>query len=161
MLDPHAVERDVIDFFFAFSRFEFALKEAGYVSRDRNDNAAADWDAFVKKYKKLFTLKGHVQSAADYLISSPPQRQKVYEENPGSFRTTWEHFKVDSNAPVLKTLVDIVKVVRNNLFHGGKYGEKGWDDEKRVTQLLTNSTSIISEWLKLDSGLEVYFNDRA
>jgi len=163
VIDPHSIEMDVLEFFFVFSRFEFALKEAGYVTTSgrNSDNAAPDWDAFVKQYKKIYQRSDDADEAVSYLLSNPPQKQKVFRDESGKFRTVWEPFKADTKAPLLKILVDIVKVVRNNLFHGGKYGDKGWDDKDRVELLLRNSAIVIKEWLNLEQDLDVYYNDWA
>jgi len=163
VIDPHSIEIDVLEFFFVFSRFEFALKEAGYVTTSgrNSDNAMPDWDAFVKKYKEIYQCNDYVDEAISYLLSNPPQKQKVFRDESGSLRTVWEPFRIDRKAPVLKTLVDIVKIVRNNLFHGGKYGDKGWDDKGRVELLLKNSTIVMRQWLDLEQDLNVYFNDWA
>lgn len=37
----------VVAFFFEFSRFEYALKRAGFLNKNRND-AQPDWDCFAK-----------------------------------------------------------------------------------------------------------------
>jgi len=163
VIDPHTVQKDVIEFFYIFSRFEFALKESGYINtpNKNSDNATPNWDAFIKEYKKVFKPSEENIDAVNYLLAKPPQKQKVYQDESGSFKTTWEPFNIDKNAPSLKTLVDVVKTVRNNLFHGGKYGDKGWDDKARLSLLLKHSSTVIKQWLNLKEELNVYYNDWA
>ena len=44
-------EKLLFDFFFVFSRFEYALKLAGYLC-DKKKTATADWDKFAKNVLK-------------------------------------------------------------------------------------------------------------
>lgn len=160
MIEPSLIDKDVLEFFFIFSRFEFALKEADYVTTfgKYSDNAAPDWDLFIKKHKGEYLRGKNTKNAIDYLLSNPPQKQKMLNDS-GVNTIIWEAYKVDAKIPLLKMLVDIVKVVRNNLFHGGKYGHKGWDDKERVCLLLKNSSIVIKDWLNLNEDINVYYND--
>lgn len=163
MINPHSIEKDVFEFFFVFSRFEFALKQSGYIttSSPTSDNAIPDWDALVKDYKKVYVACEETEESIKYLLEKPPNRQTVYREESGALQARWKPITINSNAPLLYTLVDIVKVVRNNLFHGGKYGDNGWDDEARVSLLLKHSINVIHHWLQLREELNVYYTDQA
>lgn len=162
MIDPQIIEKYVLEFFFAFSRFEFSLKEAGFLTTfsKNSDNAAPDWDLFIKKYKREYFGGEQAKDAINYLLSNPPQKQKIQNEL-GVNTIIWGVYKVDPKAPLLKTLVEILKIVRNNLFHGGKYGCKGWDDKERVCLLLSNSSIVIKDWLYINDDINTYYNDLA
>ncbi|MBL8598902.1 MAG: hypothetical protein JNL14_14300 [Devosia sp.] len=71
------------DFFYWFSRFEFALKENGYL-RNRKEGAAAEpgWDEFIKAHEGDYALT----SAAKALIAEEPQRQTIDAHEQPEFR---------------------------------------------------------------------------
>lgn len=47
----------------------------------------------------------------------------------------------------LNVLIDCIKRVRNNLFHGGKYGCNGFESPQRSLLLIESSIAIL-EYLK-------------
>jgi hypothetical protein len=151
----------VLSFFKTFSRFEFTLKESAYLKQNGNRNALPDWDKFVKDNKDKYKPSANAQNAVDALLSAPPNRQKVIESEEGKLSTCWEPMTFNENTPVLKKLTDIILCIRNNLFHGGKYGHKSWDDKNRTTFLLDNSIIAIKDLLNIDEQLSVHFNDFA
>src|SRR5215212_4662641 len=65
----------IIDFFFDFSRFEYALKRTGYVN-SRNAYVEADWKGFTRairhKYRMDYTPA--FRQAATYLLENPPKQ---------------------------------------------------------------------------------------
>src|SRR3712207_6356752 len=66
----------ITEFFFVFSRFEYALKRAGFVRPDRR-NAEADWDAFGDSVEQQYAFDedGELTTSVNYLLSDPPKRQ--------------------------------------------------------------------------------------
>jgi hypothetical protein len=47
--------------------------------------------------------------------------------------------------------------VRNNLFHGGKYGANGWDiDKERDTELVKSSLAVLMTCLE-SNDVKKYF----
>jgi len=71
---PDELKRLAFDFFYWFSRFEFALKEGGFLkSQEVGAKAEADWDGFIRKYRDDYQLT----PAAQALIDAKPQRQIV------------------------------------------------------------------------------------
>ena len=110
--------------FVAYSRFEFALKEAGYILPDRRRIAHADWRSFANEE----CLKDVLQvAAADVdvreMIAEPP---KVQASDDGK---CW-HWEETMEKPIqsLGAFFVATKRVRDNLFHGGKHGEDPRDD---------------------------------
>jgi hypothetical protein len=103
------------DFFYWFSRFEFALKENGYlVSIVVGARAQPDWDRFVVDHQDHYALS----QAACALLAANPLRQIVGDNGALTFGEV--PFKPD--ATDLRRVVGLAKTVRNNLFHGGKHG---------------------------------------
>ena len=125
------------EFFFWFSRFEFALKENGYLN-SLVDGAKAEpgWDSFVDRWHPTYVLSQEAHS----LLTSPPDRQIVL-----SRQLEWRPVGLVDCASDLARVVRLVKTVRNNLFHGGKHGGAGWDDPKRTEGLLEDSIAILEQ----------------
>ncbi|EJB8691729.1 hypothetical protein C1S99_25215 [Vibrio parahaemolyticus] len=155
---------DIFNFFVVFSRFEFALKESGYL-KDKKV-AEPSWDKFVTKYKTEFSVNEDIQESYIYLTSEEtrPNKQKTNKTNQNGeevFNTYWDKFNLDAGAPELKKACDVVLTIRNNLFHGGKYGEKTWNDPEKTTLFVNHSVVLILAFTKLDEDIQVYFENFA
>ena len=138
---PKDVREQAFDFFYWFSRFEFALKERGYLRRSTEGSTAeADWKAFVKKWEEKYT----VTDAAKVLIAQKPQRQVV---GPGELQ--FRDVGFDDKPSDLGKVVRLAKTVRNNLFHGGKHGSQSWDDPERMKTLLPLVITVLNEFAEL------------
>lgn len=60
------------DFFYWFSRFEFALKANGYLtSHEVGHKADPGWTEFFRKWESTYSASVEAQ----YLLASPPERQ--------------------------------------------------------------------------------------
>ena len=149
-MTDHELKQLVYDFFFAFSRLEFALKAAGFRRRDRNDAAQPDWAAFIRKHQGHYQLS----NGDNKLLRSPPKRQCLDRKN----RLVWKDLVFESGDSSLKKVSLILRTIRNNLFHGGKYGHRSWDDPKRVTFLLQNGLESIDCLKETDSKVKRIFN---
>lgn len=125
------------EFFFWFSRFEFALKENDYL-KSLVDGARAEpgWAKFIDRWHPKYVLS----EEAHRLLTSPPDRQIVL-----SRQLRWSPVGLADCASDLARVVRLVKTVRNNLFHGGKHGGAGWDDPKRTEGLLKDSIAILEQ----------------
>ena len=136
---------DILDltfeFFILFSKFECALKHSGYLKRSRG-YAEPDWNKFADNseasLEKLFSYSNQrTVSHALYITTAPPKRQWV--ENG---RLTWKETESPRN---FKDFLNCIKTVRNNLFHGGKFGCDGFTDPERSFQLIAASIAILAE----------------
>jgi len=126
------------DFFFWFSRFEFALKENGYLrSQTPGDAAEPGWDAFVAQWKDGFVLS----EEAAYLLANPPDRQIV---GPGG-GLDWKPVGLGDCTSDLAKVARLLKTARNNLFHGGKHGSAYWDSPKRTAALLKAGEGVLHQ----------------
>src|SRR5687767_9507834 len=68
------LEKLAFEFFYWFLRFEFALKENGYLKNDRpGSKAEPSWDKFTKKFENDYVAS----PAAVALIAAKPQQQVV------------------------------------------------------------------------------------
>lgn len=136
------LKNQAFDFFYWFSRFEFALKENHILKReDIGENAEPGWEAFVDRYAEKFD---HTPETSK-LIELNPKRQKIGEH----LELVWHEVGlVDCNSE-LGRVVRLLKTVRNNLFHGGKHGAEGWDNPERTAELLTIGKSTLDELARL------------
>lgn len=132
------------DFFYWFSRFEFALKENAYLqSRDVGARAEPGWDAFVEKWHEQYTPS--IEATA--LLAARPERQIVAPNH----ELTWKPVGLEGCNSELAKVVRLLKTVRNNLFHGGKHGGAGWDDPKRTELLISSGKAVLDQLAALAS----------
>ncbi len=128
------------EYFYWFSRFEFALKENGYLT-SHAPGARADpgWNEFIARWSPNYVLCGH--GAA--LLAAAPKRQIVGVGN----ALEWQDVAfLDFDSDLAKA-VRLLRAVRNNLFHGGKHGEEGWDQPDRGVAL-----TILARYRQLRRG---------
>ncbi|WP_323885663.1 hypothetical protein [Aeromonas veronii] len=136
-------------FFLQFARFEFALKESGYVKSGSRDSAVPDWEKFIAQYADSYTL----DEVETELMTKPPLRQ-IYRNE----KISWVDFEFPVASTPLNNLVFALKTMRNNLFHGGKFGHKSWDDPDRVKFLLSRGLHTIDKLSKLDGDLSAHYH---
>lgn len=132
------------DFFYWFSRFEFALKESKFLKRDGlGDNAEPGWEKFIEQHKRAFQ---HTDESKK-LLELNPKRQKVGE----NLDLEWKNVGLDDCGSDLCKVVRLLKTIRNNLFHGGKHRAEGWDDPERTKELLEVAKTILDQLAELAS----------
>ena len=137
------------DFFYWFSRFEFALKENGVLKHyDIGSNAEPGWNDFIEKYSSKFKSS----ESSKRLITLNPLRQKI-----GENRTLeWKSVCIKDCNSELCIVVRLLKTIRNNLFHGGKHGAEGWDNPDRTKELLTHGISILNQFAEMTGWEDDY-----
>ena len=127
----------VYDFFFWFSRFEFALKEARILKNlEPGANAEPGWTRFINDCKDHY----RIGAAGEALIAANPQRQVVTESD-----LDYRDVGFNSNASDLERVVRLAQTVRNNLFHGGKHGSAYWNDADRMRLLLKTTIAVLDD----------------
>lgn len=125
------------DFFYWFSRFEFALKEKRFLKNEAiGARAQPDWEKFVTAHRAAYS----VSPAASALLAEGPRRQIVGDAEHG-----FEDVPFPPNTADLDRVVVFAKTVRNNLFHGGKHGHDQWDDLHRMRRLLELTIIVLRE----------------
>jgi hypothetical protein len=143
------LETLAFDFFYWFSRFEFALKENAFLaSHAVGARASPGWDEFVKAWGAVFQLT----AAAQELRTLSPKRQVVAANN----ALQWVDENFNGCNTELAKVVRLLKNVRNNLFHGGKHGVKDWDDPPRTTALLRSGKKVLDELADMAGLAEDY-----
>jgi sulfur relay (sulfurtransferase) DsrC/TusE family protein len=142
---PDDLKRLAFDFFYWFSRFEFALKEGRYLKSEKpGAKAEAGWEKFVAKFQEEYQLT----PAAKALIKANPQRQIV-----GAHGLEFADVFVEHGAGDLARVVHLARTVRNNLFHGGKHGDNYWDDPDRMKHLLETTIAVLGDLAEM-AGLQ-------
>ena len=127
----------VFEFFYWFSRFESALKERGFLkSKKVEARAEPDWECFINIYEDQYVLS----EVGTSLIDQDPKLQVV-----GQHGLKFVKVGYKKQPSELRKVVTLLKTVRNNLFHGGKYGDMGWDNPDRVLLLLGLSIYVLNE----------------
>lgn len=126
------------EFLFAFSRFEYGLKKNGYLkSADTGKKAEPNWDMFVKRNRNKYVPS----NAAQALVRARPKQQVVT----GKEQLGWQELQFAENEYELQKVTLLLRLVRNNLFHGGKPADAHWDDAQKVIPLLQTSQTVLEE----------------
>jgi len=142
-----AVDREIaIDFIGIFSRFEYALKRAGFLQE--GGAAKPSWRTFEERLVKEASdanLKT-VYAAGAYLFAHPARKQIVRH---GAL--DWDDPTAAPEPPSLPWLLEVVRTTRNNLFHGGKFMAGPIPDPLRDGQLLSASSDVLLALLDVDA----------
>lgn len=130
------------EFFYWFSRFEFALKENNYL-KDKNIGAKAEpsWEKFRELFKNVYIAS----EEAIKLIRLHPKRQFVAKAG----EPEWKPVGVEHCNNDLCKVITMLNTVRNNLFHGGKHGDMDVDSKERNIELLSLGKVILNQLAEL------------
>lgn len=151
----------VYNFFYVFSCFEYALKTTSFLTyRSKNNHdASADWEKFAEvigKKNKLTKIKSlEFKKAIDYFFNNPPKKQII-----SNGRLDWEEYKRLEDFYNFKELLKLVRRVRNNLFHGGKFSSGLEQGSERNKNLLAYGLIILKECISLNEAVKEKFNEQ-
>jgi hypothetical protein len=139
-----------LELFETFSRMEYALKAARYWKRQ--NKAEANWDSFVSAIKDSFHTdhSNELKTAYDYILLQPPNKQMIVD---GAL--VWKAVPADGDE--LLQLGVYIRRVRNNLFHGGKYGDHALNFE-RNRALISHSLTLLLYLKTLHPEVEHIFD---
>ena len=132
----------VFDFFWTFTTIECAMKHAGiFKTREGSDAIEANWEQFetdLVNYGTERSLK--FRQAARTLQQFRIQRLALIDNKPA-----WRPVERRQMGEVQFTLY-LLRLVRNNLFHGGKY-EFGApaDQVERDTDIIRAALSVLDQ----------------
>ena len=148
----------VLEFFVNFSRFEYALKRAGFVEGDRNENAFPDWGKFASSLNGQFAsaTQPAFTKAKSSLLKDPPNKQMFRKSH-----MLWGKNSKRSKESDEEYVLRLVRDVRNNLFHGGKYPVPlgPITDPARNSELLRACLTILDKCLQLDADVKHCFEE--
>lgn len=152
LLDPRALDRDLVfEFFWKFSVFECALKRTGadfYLkSKTRGDAAEANWEAFGAAIDSRFAkLSTPAFCEAVTRIRKLSPRKQVNNAGKLGWRPVVQQSSESDAAYTLRLL----KTVRNNLFHGGKYPDGHEFEIARDREILRAALAVLDGCYELD-----------
>ena len=134
-------------FLATFSRMEYALKASGYL-QNVND-AHPDWDRFAADIRVEFEEidDGDFRTAVKYLREEPPCKQIVQDG-----QLTFVDRPADGQ-PVAHQVLLMVRRVRNNLFHGGKYSPASEANPGRDRALIEYSLIVLEHCITQNSAV--------
>jgi len=156
IFDELGVNREVvISFILYFSRFEYALKQTGCYAGGNRSHVYADWRNFAEDHNDTFEteLDEDVREAAEYLERHPPKRQVK-----AAGKLDWKEMEFESNLR-LRRVLQTVRTVRNNLFHGGKFPTEEDHDPTRDEVLLRHCLTILHAALELSEDVRRHFKN--
>lgn len=142
------LDRDLLfDFFWKFSVFECALKRRSFLKSGR-DNAPAepDWYRFGESIRGRFSeicTDGFPESV-NALKELSPQKQVVING-----QLSWRKICRQPNESEEEFILRLLKAVRNNLFHGGKYPDGPVTEVARDRDILFAALSILESCFEL------------
>ncbi len=142
-------------FFVFFSRMEYALKRSGRYLKPGSADAQPNWDKFGSEHDGDFKPDDlpELKRAVEYFRQNPPRKQIVV----GGGLNWSAPQSYAANEPLLKWLLLMIRCVRNNLFHGGKFPMIPISDPSRDRDLLVNAIIILRAALALDVNVQQQF----
>ena len=152
-------DRDVVfDFFWRFSAFECALKREGFLRSGHHENAEPDWDRFGQEVRGRFdhVTTPHFHSAVESLQQLAPRRQKVRDG-----RLVWELVRPSQGQSDEAFVLRLLRTVRNNLFHGGKYPDGPIDEIARDTAIIRAACTVLEGCYEVHAGVRRRIDDSA
>lgn len=120
-------------------------------------NAEPNWDKFASDYNASFNPAATpaLVAAVEHYLGKPPCKQLRAD---GEIK--WSApICFDQKEPFVIWLFRAVRVVRNNLFHGGKFPLIHIPDPSRDRELLANAITILAACLALDQRVNKAFID--
>lgn len=144
------------ELFCAFSRFEYALKahpSHRYCRPGPGHSTTSAWERLASDLTEACFDDIAARGVAPTIREQPPKRQVALEAVDG-YAPEWE---TPPEPTTTKSLIDAVKRVRNNLFHGGKHGTP---DFARDPLLIAEALEVLGEILSRDEDLERLFAHR-
>jgi hypothetical protein len=139
-----------LEFLAVFSRFEFALKVTTF-RRAGEGEAKADWIAFANAVANSFNPNRtpELADAFAYLTSQPLRRFAVEHGT-----LDWFVFNLPGDASQPEKVVRLIRQVRNNLFHGGRFAHDSQAAPDRDSCLLEYSLVLLRELRTLRPDVE-------
>lgn len=146
----------IFNFFTLFSRWEYALKQqAKFRKTGRQGETLADWDKFADAYPNVLSTIDYpgYPAAREYLLGHPPLRL-MYEG------FSWQGNPQRESETEARYFLRIIRDVRNNLFHGGKYQAGPMNELARDRKLIDSAITALLACITLDPEIRFAFEAR-
>lgn len=141
----------ILEFFIAFSRFEFALKAENFVLGV--DRINADWDRYVGSILFNPNATPELRVSVDYILNNPPRVQSIRNNV-----IVWTNRNFNPNTSDVLKLRYHITDIRNNLFHGGKFNGTFEPENSRNFILVNSALQILNNWLTLNPNVHNQFS---
>jgi len=151
---PNDDKEIIANFFITFSIFEFGIKEFGLTDKNKK-YPSPDWYAYVNRIIDKFgpNESQELKNAITYLKKNPPGKQRFNKSGSMIFDDRYFRNKKDIN---LHVLIEMIKTIRNNFFHGGKIKDFMKSDYERNISLFKKSLVILDNCLKIDDCIQEF-----
>ena len=139
----------LFDFFWKFSVFECALKRGGFLKSGNSDAAEPDWNKFGEAIRGRFSeiSTDDFAEAVLALKELSPHKQVVI-----SGQLNWRKICPKTDKCEEEFVLQLLRVVRNNLFHGGKYPDGPVKEVAHDKKILRAALSVLEGCIKLYPG---------
>ncbi len=144
-----------VEFLAVFSRMEYALKVTTYAVGN-DSKVDANWDKFANTVNDAFTAiaDADVVAAREFLLANPPRKQVL---NNG--KVDFKDQVIDEAQRPTQQVLLMVRTIRNNLFHGGKYLPNGEQEPGRNKVLVTHAMRVLLACSALDNDVQFSFEN--
>jgi hypothetical protein len=141
------------EFLGVFSRFEYALKSTSYANGGTG-SVSANWDGFGRSIDEAFgrDVNQETADAISYLLEHPPRKQVLLKK-----RVEFIACPPNIHGTQAIQVLLMVRRVRNNLFHGGKYLPDGETEVGRNRLLVKCSLTVLEYCLGLDPNVQASY----
>ena len=143
---------NAMKFMATFVRLEFALKENGYCAQSRWSNV--QWDKVANELGSTFYETVVSSTKAETILQHPPKKQIAQHQI-----LQWEEQAAPTN---VSELLEAVRRIRNNQFHGGKSGhpDDAPEDRQRREKLIAEAQWVIELILRRMPIIRASFEGR-
>lgn len=130
-----------VEFLAVFSRMEYALKSTEFADGG-SARVEPAWDRFANHIHECFAQLEDVglDRSVQLLLEQPPRKQVLLDG-----RLSFVEQEIEHGQRSTQQLLKMVRTVRNNLFHGGKYAPDGEVHQGRNEQLVTASLVVLKQ----------------
>ena len=131
------LEKEACEYFMLVSRMEYALKNSGFVKSGYGDAAQLDWNGFINYIHDKVEI--NLEDEDIKKLMEEPARRQIYKDD----KLDWSNSQriVETGK---KELLQNCLTIRNNLFHGGKYGDRNAGNAGRNEYLLKAAKKILT-----------------
>lgn len=143
------------EFLGVFARFEFALKVGGFAEGDVN-SVSPKWDGFARAIDGQFDPANSVElnEAVEYLLNRAPRKQVLINDH-----VDWRDAAPDANLTRAERVLLMVRRVRNNLFHGGKFLAPEGEADDRDKLLVQHSLAVLKACIPLNARIAAAYEN--
>lgn len=130
------------------------VKRSSFLRRAASGQADADWERYAPSLQGQFAGVKDVEflKAIEFLKRQPPKKQVVGASGDIEWSATNQGSQTDAQYVFV-----LVRRIRNNLFHGGKYPMAPVTDVARNRRLLESAIVVMMQCLRLSKTVREAF----